>query len=107
VQSSLNVGQLELTLHEGPCVLHAQLPLSTAHFSAARVAASQEPFETLQKKKRLQALLPQARPWPLAHHASHSADVATFGAGRIAVTPPCFSQLLAQNESFDPTRQLP
>lgn len=88
-------------------MLQAQVPFSTAHFSAARVAASQEPFETPQKKKRLQALLPQARPSPLPHHASHSADVATFGAGRIAVRPSCFSQLLAQNESFDPTRQLP
>ena len=69
-------------------MLQAHVPFSTAHFNVARVAASHEPFEMPQKKKRLHLSLPHVSPAPLLHHASHSADAATLGAGRIAVTPP-------------------
>jgi hypothetical protein len=107
VQSSANVGQLELTLHDVLCALHCHAPFSTAHFSAARAAASHEPFVTPQKKRRLHVSVPHESAAPLLHHASHSADVATLGAGRIAVTPPWLAQTFEQNESLDPTEHVP
>jgi hypothetical protein len=99
--SSRNDGQLELTLHDDECVLHAHVPFSALHFNAARAAASHECFGTLQKKKRSHAALPQASAAPLLHHASHSADVATFGVGLIAVTPPWSAQTFVHSVSPD------
>jgi hypothetical protein len=106
-QREVKVGHEEVTLHELLWVLHDQSPFSTLHFSAARVAASQEDFGTPQKKKRSHVVAPHASDAPFAHHASHSAEVATLGCGRTVLRPPCFVQAEAQNEVSSPTTQLP
>ena len=80
-QSDANVPHDDVTHHESLCVLHADVPSSTAHFRAARVAASHDPFETPQKKRRSHVVLPQPSDAPLLHQASHSGDVATLRAG--------------------------
>ncbi len=98
-QSDANVPHEDVTLHELLCWLHAHVPWSVAHFSAARVAASHDPFGTPQKKKRLHVVAPQASDFPLSHQASHSGDVATLRAGRIALTPPLLLHADAQNDS--------
>ena len=95
-----------MTDHEVLCVLHAHVASSTAHFRAARVAASHDPCETPQKKKRLHFVLPQPSA-PLLHQASHSADVATLRAGRMRLTPPLLLQADAQDDSLKPPVQLP
>lgn len=96
-----------MTDHEVLCVLHAHVASSTAHFRAARVAASHDPCETPQKKKRLHFVLPQPSDAPLLHQASHSADVATLRAGRMRLTPPLLLQADAQDDSLKPPVQLP
>jgi hypothetical protein len=106
-QSDANVPHDDVTLHKSLCVLHAQVPWSTAHFRAARVAASHDPFATPQKKKRSHLVLAQLSDAPLLHQASHSGDVATLRAGRMELTPPLLLHADAQNISAEPVRQLP
>ena len=106
-QSDANVPHDDVTRHDSLCVLHAHVASSTAHFRAARVAASHDPFETPQKKKRLHLLLPQPSSAPLLHQASHSGDVATLRAGRMRLTPPLVLHTDAQNDSLRPVSQLP
>ncbi len=99
-QSDTNVPHDDVTLHESGCAPHAQVPSSVAHFRAARVAASHDPFETPQKKKRLHFVLPQPSDAALLHQASHSGDVATLRAGRIVLTPPWILHVEAHTEAL-------
>lgn len=94
-------------LHESLCLLHAHRPFFTSQSSLARAAASHECLSTAQKKNRSHLFVPQSSEAPLEHQASHSAEVATLGFGRIAVTPPWLLHVEAQNEASPPAEHVP